>query len=107
MNLLSGRSLSGSILIFKVPGITVNLLNLSGFLYSESSFKSSSSVNLLASCRYIAGNSGVVSSSLLYNLKIELQFKSQLKMKAQTCIVVLRPKRTAFYNAPIFDKTRL
>lgn len=49
--LLSGRSLRIPILIFKEPGIVVNLLNLSGFLYSDSSFRSSSSVNLLASCR--------------------------------------------------------
>lgn len=46
---LGGKSLMADTLISKDPGITVNLLNLSGFLKSDSNFIISSSVILLGS----------------------------------------------------------
>lgn len=66
--ILSGISFSDEIFIFNDPGITVSLLNLSGFLYSLNNLNSSSSVSLLLSCLKIPGKSDVVSNSLLYNL---------------------------------------
>lgn len=67
-------------LISKDPGITVNLLNLSGFLKSDSNFVNSSSDILVGSWRYKAWNSEVVSNSLEYNLKIKQNYVNLVKI---------------------------